>query len=79
MSSYESNATWEEESDDESEFSHESEGMISCSKYENDNASQFCILRIILDMKSLRVICPKGLKIKRWLIKLMLKSLNMKF
>ena len=40
-SSYESDATWEEESDDESEFFHESEGMVSCLKSKNDNASQF--------------------------------------
>ena len=33
MSSYQSDATWEEERNDESVFSHEDEGMISCSKY----------------------------------------------
>ena len=35
-SSYESDVTWEEESNDGSVFSHESEGMVSCSKSEND-------------------------------------------
>ena len=38
-SSYESDATWEEESNDESEFSHESEGMVSISKSKNDVSS----------------------------------------
>ena len=37
-SSYQSDATLEEESNDGSVFSHESEGMISCSKSENDYA-----------------------------------------
>ena len=68
--------TWEEESNDESVFSHEDKGMISCSNSKNDNASQ---LQINLDMKSFRVICPQSLKIKKWLIKLTLMSLNMKF
>ena len=40
MSSYESDATWEEESDDGSVFSHENEGMVSCPKSKNDNAYQ---------------------------------------
>ena len=39
-SSYESDATWEEESDDESEFSHDSEGMVSYLESKNDNAYQ---------------------------------------
>ena len=40
-SSCESDAIWEEESNDESVFSHASNGMVSCSKSESDNASQF--------------------------------------
>ena len=38
---YESDATWEKESNDGSEHSYESEGMNSFSKFENENAFQF--------------------------------------
>ena len=41
MSSYESNATWEEESNGESEYSFVNEGMIFSTKYENVSACQY--------------------------------------